>query len=373
MKIIVSNNELYQATSKLIGVAQQSSNRVIFYPKDENGFYLAAGNPSNMIASVEVIATVTGFDSPVWVESAKLYSFLNAIHASPNITIINAGKRWKFSIGESSFTSNTIVDDSFTLIDLPDVDNPIRIKANEVANLSRVSMLSAKDRGVYSGTYMVAVGKHLSCMATDGFQTGMVWFETDKPFDKRRDYFVPSDSMLHMQKAINDGSDVYIYEGSHRVHFVSDNYRMICTEIAGKEQYPADRIADAMRCELINGSEYDAGDLIDKLTACSVIKDVDHGNVSRVSMEQGEESLTIVSLDNYTRMTMHVPIIRSFGDEKLKFDINPRYIQTATNLLKQLGEVSTIFVHNSEELNWVFITANGINGRFAFAKMHPQG
>lgn len=371
MKLVMSHNELYQAVSKLLGISSHSTGKVLFYPKDESEILLIAGNASTVLAAVSVSASIDSFDTASWIEIGKLYSFLNAIHTTPNITIVQAGNKWKFAIGESSFTSAIQVGDYFHLAELPDT-KPIIIKSSEVDNLSRVATLSAKDRGFYSGTYVVISGKHMTCLATDGFGAGIVWFDTDKVLEQRQDFFIPSDALLELRKSLNADSDVLVYTDANKVHFVSDNFRLITSEIADKQKFPADNIAKALRSDLIDGVECPIVDLTDKLQACSTIRDKDHNNALRVKIESEEESLVVTSYDNVSRMKMLVPVIRHFGERQLSFDINPKYIQTATNLLKQIGDTSNVYIHDVESLNWVFITANSINGRFSFAKMHPQ-
>lgn len=372
MKIIVNVASLYQGVTKLLTLSQQSYNKILIAPTEsDTAIRLYAGNPASVYGMVEIAASVEDFDEPTWVEAQKLYSFTNAIHNIPNATIVNAAKKWKFSIGSASFSTNTTSGEAHYQ-PLPDVP-PIRIKANEVANLSRVASLSAKDRGFYSGTYLISSGKHLSCLATDGYGAGIVWFETDRVLEERKDFFIPSEALIELKKAINHDSDVFIYSDVGKVHFVSDEFRLITTEIADKAKFPADRIAEALRVELTEGLETYVTDLIDKLTACSSIKDIDHNNALRVNIKAEDVStVTITSFDNHTKMVMKAPIIKRFGTEEINFDINPRYIQTATGLLKQLGELATVYIYDAPKLNWVFVTANGINGRFAFAKMHPQ-
>lgn len=372
MKIIMPHADLFAAVAKLQEAVKFSQNRLLFYPSTQNGeFILVGGNHYSSIVAVTVSgAEVDNFDSPVWVDYTRLSAFLNAIHAANNITINGAGTRWKFSIGQAKYSSAVIEGDSFHLIPLPGGDAVI-VKARDVANFARVGSMAAKDYGAISGAYMIFSGEHLTCMATDRFGAGYGWFELTKRVDQRFDSLIPASSLSLVSRLMKDGDvSIFVDNQQRKVHFVNGNIRVYASEMAEKEKFPADALAKAMRADLDIGSDMPAMDLVDKLSSCSAVRD--DNEAMRVSIVRKDDVLSISSHDNTGAMTFEVPVLRSQGDP-IAFNINPKFIQSAVALLKQMGEVTVIRLSDVGEYNWVFVTAEGVNARFSFAKMHPQG
>lgn len=372
MKIIMPHADLFAAVVKLQEATRFSQGRLLFHPSDNNGqFYLVAGNPYTSVVVVAVDgAEVENFDSPAWIDYTRIYAFLNAIHAANNVTINGVGARWKMSIGPAKYTTAIVEGDSFSLLPLPE-DHSAIVKARDVANFARVGSMAAKDYGAISGVYLIFAEGHLTCMATDRFGAGYAWLELVQKVDKRLDSLIPASAMTLVSKLMKDGDvTIYIDSAQRKIHFANGNVRVYTSELAEKEKFPADALAKAMREELSIGSDMPAMDLIDKLSSCSAVKD--ETEAMRVSVQRKEDVLVIASHDNTGAMTFEVPVLRSQG-EPLSFHINPKFVSTAVGLLKQMGEATVIRLSDVEKLNWVFVTAEGINARFSFAKMHPHG
>lgn len=372
MKLVLSHVDVYQSVNKLLSLSKQSNNRIMFYPsKETNSIFVIAGEFTTVFSAIEVPASIDDNFTPCWVGAYELYAFVKSIHNTPNMIIQGTKTFWKFVIGDNSYKAKIIPDESFMLIAKPDGD-AFKIKAKEVNNLSRASVLSAeKER--YSGTYIIIENNYISFIATDGFGAGYVWFETGVDVEERMDFFVPSMGILEVTKVCsNKDSDVFIHYDNHKVHFVSDDVWVIVNEIKGKEQYPADRIRQSLSKELEEGVEVPLSDLIDRLTACATVKgQYNEKSVTRVKVlhEGGGSDLIVAASNDDKSMKMHVPVFREIGSGDLDFYIDPKYIQIATNLLVQLGDTQSVYINNSSELNWIFITAKDVNGRFAFAKM----
>ncbi len=172
------------------------------------------------------------------VAARKLVDILRALPDSADVSLTLVDKRLTVQSGKSRFSLQTLPADDFpTVAEVSEYETRIALSQKTLkALLGMVHFAMAQQdiRYYLNGLLLIADGKALSAVATDGHRLAYSQIETGETYE-RNDVIVPRKTVLELQRLLDDSDEpVRIDIGAGQVKFSFSGIELISKLVEGK-------------------------------------------------------------------------------------------------------------------------------------------
>ena len=172
------------------------------------------------------------------VAARKLVDILRALPDSSDVSLTLVDKRLTVQSGKSRFSLQTLSADDFpTVAEAPEYTTSVELPQKSLKALFGMvyfSMAQQDIRYYLNGLLLIADGKTLSAVATDGHRLAYCQISTDQEYE-RNEVIVPRKTILELQRLLDDTDDpVRIDIGSSQVKFTFSGIELISKLVEGK-------------------------------------------------------------------------------------------------------------------------------------------
>ena len=172
------------------------------------------------------------------VAARKLVDILRALPDSSDVSVTLVDKRLTVQSGKSRFSLQTLPAEDFpTVAEAPEFQTSIELSQKALKVLFGMvyfSMAQQDIRYYLNGLLLIADGKTLSAVATDGHRLAYCQMGTDREYE-RNEVIVPRKTILELQRLLDDSDDlVRIDISSGQVKFSFSGIELISKLVEGK-------------------------------------------------------------------------------------------------------------------------------------------
>lgn len=172
------------------------------------------------------------------VAARKLVDILRALPDSADVSLNLVDKRLTVQSGKSRFSLQTLSADDFpTVAEVTEFDTTVELSQKALKALLGMvyfSMAQQDIRYYLNGLLLIAEGKTLSAVATDGHRLAYCQIGTDQEYE-RNEVIVPRKTILELQRLLDDTDDpVRIDISGTQVKFSFSGIELISKLVEGK-------------------------------------------------------------------------------------------------------------------------------------------
>jgi DNA polymerase III, beta subunit len=172
------------------------------------------------------------------VAARKLVDILRALPDSSDVSLTLVDKRLTVQSGKSRFSLQTLSADDFpTVAEVPEYTTSVELSQKALKALLGMvyfSMAQQDIRYYLNGLLLIADGKTLSAVATDGHRLAYCQIATDQEYE-RNEVIIPRKTILELQRLLDDADDpVRIDISGSQVKFTFSGIELISKLVEGK-------------------------------------------------------------------------------------------------------------------------------------------
>ncbi len=202
------------------------------------------GNVSFLSTDIEVqistnAAIGSGTDvTATTVAARKLLDILRALPDSQDVSLSLSNKRLTVQSGKSRFALQTLAAEEFPTVAAAEQYNTHvslpQKTLKHLFNMVHFSMAQQDIRYYLNGLLLVAEGKNVIAVATDGHRLAFSQIETDQQFT-RSEVIIPRKTIIELQRLLEDNDDVVELQiATNQVKFSFSNVELISKLVEGK-------------------------------------------------------------------------------------------------------------------------------------------
>ncbi len=202
------------------------------------------GNVSFLSTDIEVqistnAAIGSGADvTATTVAARKLLDILRALPDSQDVSLSLSNKRLTVQSGKSRFALQTLAAEEFPTVAAAEQYNTHvslpQKTLKHLFNMVHFSMAQQDIRYYLNGLLLVAEGKNVIAVATDGHRLAFSQIETDQQFT-RSEVIIPRKTIIELQRLLEDNDDVVELQiATNQVKFSFSNVELISKLVEGK-------------------------------------------------------------------------------------------------------------------------------------------
>lgn len=172
------------------------------------------------------------------VAARKLLDILRALPDSQDVSLSLSNKRLTVQSGKSRFALQTLAAEEFPTVAAAEhygthVSLPQKT-LKHLFNMVHFSMAQQDIRYYLNGLLLVADGKNVIAVATDGHRLAFSQIETDQQFT-RQEVIIPRKTIIELQRLLEDNDDpVELHIATNQVKFSFSNIELISKLVEGK-------------------------------------------------------------------------------------------------------------------------------------------
>jgi DNA polymerase-3 subunit beta len=172
------------------------------------------------------------------VAARKLLDILRALPDSQDVSLSLSNKRLTVQSGKSRFALQTLAAEEFPTVAAAEhysthVSLPQKT-LKHLFNMVHFSMAQQDIRYYLNGLLLVADGKNVIAVATDGHRLAFSQVETDQQFT-RQEVIIPRKTIIELQRLLEDNDDpVELQIATNQVKFSFSNIELISKLVEGK-------------------------------------------------------------------------------------------------------------------------------------------
>ncbi|MCM1511688.1 MAG: DNA polymerase III subunit beta [Oxalobacter formigenes] len=172
------------------------------------------------------------------VAARKLLDILRALPDSADVSLTLADKKLSVQSGKSRFSLQTLDAADFPVVaESPEYENGVELPQKSLkALLGMVHFAMAQQdiRYYLNGMLLIAEGKTLLAVATDGHRLAYSQVETQEEYG-RKEVIIPRKTILELQRLLTDSEDpVRIYLSPAQIKFAFSGIELISKLVEGK-------------------------------------------------------------------------------------------------------------------------------------------